>query len=61
VAKVGTSNPDRTISLKRLQCLVGNSIHGQVKFVGNKRIHVYQLHRGGTILTLRLLMSYIYI
>jgi len=24
VAKVGTSNPDRTISLKRLQCVVEN-------------------------------------
>jgi len=26
VAKVGTSNPDRTISLKRLQCVVENKI-----------------------------------
>jgi hypothetical protein len=25
VAKVGTSNPDRTISLKRLQCVVENN------------------------------------
>jgi len=25
VAKVGTSNPDRTISLKRLQCEVENN------------------------------------
>jgi len=24
VAKIGTSNPDRTISLKRLQCVVEN-------------------------------------
>jgi hypothetical protein len=30
VAKVGTSNPDRTISLKRLQCVVEN-IHKPVK------------------------------
>jgi len=26
VAKVGTSNPDRTISLKRLQCVVEKKI-----------------------------------
>jgi hypothetical protein len=26
VAKVGTSNPDRTISLKRLQCAVENKL-----------------------------------
>jgi len=24
------------------------TIHEQVKFVGNKLLHVYQLHRGGT-------------
>jgi len=27
VAKVGTSNPDRTISLKRLECVVENKHH----------------------------------
>jgi hypothetical protein len=27
VAKVGTSNPDGTISLKRLQCVVENKIN----------------------------------
>lgn len=26
------------------------TIHGQMQFVGNKLILVYQLHRGGTIL-----------
>ena len=26
------------------------TIHRQVKFVGNKLIHVYQLHSGGTTL-----------
>ena len=34
MAKVGTSNPDRTISLKRLQCVVENKhIHlSQAKY-----------------------------
>jgi hypothetical protein len=30
VAKVGTSNPDRTISLKRLQCVVENNKRDEV-------------------------------
>jgi rhamnose utilization protein RhaD (predicted bifunctional aldolase and dehydrogenase) len=35
VAKVGTSNPDRTISLKRLQCVVDNK-HKRNEIAGVK-------------------------
>ena len=41
MAKVGTSNPDRTISLRRLQCVAESKHSGHIKFTVI-RLYCYQ-------------------
>ena len=38
MAKVGMSNPDHTISLKRLQCVVGEG-GGARRIIGHSPVH----------------------
>ena len=52
MAKVGTSNPDRTVSLKRLQCVVEhknkhmnyNMMHGSMNIKSKDNNAIFQMN-----------------